>query len=140
MVEPTHLFDTNTWIYALKGSPASLVERLGDVEPATVALCSVVKAELLRGAHRYGSRDRRFAILHQLFSRHRSFPFDDTAAEVYGRIRHELETNGQTIGAMDMLIAAIVLANDLTLVTHNTAEFSRVSGLKLEDWTEPIPS
>jgi tRNA(fMet)-specific endonuclease VapC len=140
MVAITHLLETNTWIYALKGKPVGLVERLGKVQPASVAFCSVVKAELLRGAHRYANRDTRFAILHALFSRHQSLPFDDSAAEVYGRIRHELEISGQVIGAMDMLIAAIALGNDLILVTNNTTEFVRIPSLKLEDWTLPFSS
>jgi tRNA(fMet)-specific endonuclease VapC len=61
-------------------------------------------------------------------------PFDDAAAEAYGRLRAELARRGTPIGPNDLMIAAIALAHDLTLVTHNTAEFSRVSGLRLEDW------
>lgn len=137
MVEPTYLLDTNTWIFALKGKPPELVQRLGKVPPTWVAFCSVVKAELLRGAYRYGNREARVATLQTLFSLHRSFAFDDAAAIVYGQIRHDLETQGEVIGAMDMLIAAIALANDLTLVTHNSKEFARIPGLKLEDWTFP---
>lgn len=137
MVTATYLLDTNTWIYALKGRPFELVERLGKVEPTSVVFCSVVKAELLRGAQRYANRETRLITLRTLFSRHLSLPFDDAAAEVYGRIRHELEMNGQVIGAMDRLIAAIALANDLILVTNNTEEFARISTLKLEDWTQP---
>lgn len=63
-----------------------------------------------------------------------SFPFDDEAAEVYGRIRADLEKLGTPIGPNDLLIAAIGLANDATVVTHNTREFSRIADLKLEDW------
>ena len=66
-----------------------------------------------------------------------SLPFDDAAAEPYGRIRADLTARGQTIGGNDMLIAAIALANGCTLVTHNTAEFSRVPGLVIEDWQVP---
>ena len=62
---------------------------------------------------------------------------DDIAAEYYGRIRFELERQGQVIGPNDLLIAAICLAHDCTLVTSNTAEFSRVPGLKCEDWSQP---
>ncbi|KYG01863.1 hypothetical protein BE21_55765 [Sorangium cellulosum] len=63
-----------------------------------------------------------------------SLSFDDVAAERYAVIRAELEGRGQSIGANDLLIAAIALAHDLTLVTHNISEFSRVTGLRLEDW------
>ena len=63
-----------------------------------------------------------------------SVPFDDLAADVYGRIRADLERRGQALGPNDSMIAAIALVYGLTIVTHNTAEFSRVSGLLIEDW------
>ena len=71
----------------------------------------------------------------QIFCRQfQSQPFDDLAAEEYGRIRAHLAGLGMLIGPNDLLIASIALANGLTLVTHNTREFSRIPGLKLEDW------
>ena len=63
-----------------------------------------------------------------------SVPFDDWAAEEYAKVRADLAAKGTPIGANDYLIAAIALANGLTLVTHNTGEFSRVVGLTLDDW------
>ena len=63
-----------------------------------------------------------------------SLPFDDRCALIYGRLRADLANAGTPIGSNDLLIAAIALANDLILVTHNVREFSRVRGLKLEDW------
>ncbi len=61
-------------------------------------------------------------------------PFDDAAAELFGSIKAQLFAAGTPIGPFDMQIAAIALANGLTLVTHNTREFGRVGGLNLEDW------
>ncbi len=63
-----------------------------------------------------------------------SLPFDDTSTLIYGQIRAQLATLGTPIGSYDLQIAAIALANNLTLVTHNTREFSRVAGLRIEDW------
>jgi len=60
--------------------------------------------------------------------------FDDSAAAVYGRIRHELELIGSVIGPYDLMIAAIAQSNQLTLVTHTTSEFGRIRGLSIEDW------
>jgi tRNA(fMet)-specific endonuclease VapC len=63
-----------------------------------------------------------------------SLPFDDRAAEEYGQVRAELAVRGTPIGPNDLMIASIALANQVTLVTHNTAEFSRIPGLTLDDW------
>lgn len=63
-----------------------------------------------------------------------SLPLDDAAADVSAAIRATLAQAGTPIGPYDLFIAAIALANDLTLVTHNTTEFARLSGLRLEDW------
>ena len=60
--------------------------------------------------------------------------FDNQAAEEYGRIRADLETKGNPIGPMDMLIAGHAISKGLTLVTNNTREFSRIEGLTVEDW------
>jgi tRNA(fMet)-specific endonuclease VapC len=61
-------------------------------------------------------------------------PFNDSAAEQYGRLRAALEKQGALIGPYDLLIVSIALANNVTLVTHNTHEFRRVPGLQMEDW------
>jgi len=65
-----------------------------------------------------------------------SLPFDDDAAAEYASLRFELALAGMPIGPNDLMIAAIALAKGLTLVTHNTAEFRRVVGLKIEDWQQ----
>jgi len=61
-------------------------------------------------------------------------PFDDQSAIIYGQIRAGLAASGTPIGPNDLFISSIALANNLILVTHNTREFSRVEGLRLEDW------
>ena len=61
-------------------------------------------------------------------------PFDDSAAAAYGEIRAHLQRAGRLIGGNDLLIAAIAQTNNLTLVTHNTGEFTRVPNLPVEDW------
>ena len=64
-------------------------------------------------------------------------PFDENAADCYAAIRHQLEQLGRMIGPYDLQIAAIAVSTGSILVTHNTAEFSRVSGLVVEDWEIP---
>ena len=103
------------------------------VEPHIV-VCSVVKAELFYGAMRSNNPQRTLANQQKFLNSFVSLPFDDQAAVIYGRIRAHLATQGMPIGANDLQIAAISLAHNLTLVTHNQREFSRVPGLHLEDW------
>lgn len=63
-----------------------------------------------------------------------SLKFDDECAVIYGEIRSKLATKVTPIGNNDLHIASITIANNLTLITHNTREFSRIDNLKLEDW------
>ncbi len=134
----THLLDTNSCIDHLRrGAASHVTARLGAAKPGSVVLCSVVVAELLYGAHRSAQTARTLSQVQAFCAPLISLPFDDRAASDYGRIRAHLASRGTPIGPNDLLIAAIALANGLTLVTHNTAEFSRVPGLALEDWLVP---
>jgi tRNA(fMet)-specific endonuclease VapC len=63
-----------------------------------------------------------------------TLPFDDRCAEEAAQIRADLAAQGKPIGPHDILIAATARAHDAVLVTHNTSEFARVTGLRLEDW------
>jgi len=131
----TWLLDTNACIEYLRakgGSP--IADHLADRNPDEVALCSVVRAELDFGALRSRDAAANLAKVHEFVSRFVSLPFDDDAAEVYGQVRAALVGQGITIGPNDLLIASIARSCDLTLVTHNVAEFNRVPGLKTEDW------
>jgi tRNA(fMet)-specific endonuclease VapC len=70
----------------------------------------------------------------EFFVRFASLPFDDAAANEFGRIRAALEAAGTPIGPYDMQIAAIALVHNLTVVMHNVREFGRIEGLQIEDW------
>ncbi|MBK7931589.1 MAG: type II toxin-antitoxin system VapC family toxin [Bryobacterales bacterium] len=129
-----YLLDSNTCIQYLKGRCAPVSNRLRQTDPGHVRLCSVVKAELLYGAWRSRYRAETMAKLERFLSAFESCPFDDRAAEVYGKLRAELASAGTPIGANDLLIASIALSQGLVLVTHNVREFARVPGLDLEDW------
>ena len=131
-----YLLDTNAWIAHLRQNNPKLVQRLLQANPGDVALCSVVLAELLYGAHHSaGSKQSaNLALIARLQRQFGSLPFDDRAAEEYGKNRAFLARLGTPIGPNDLMIASIALANKLTLVTHNTKEFSRVPGLSLDDW------
>ena len=128
------LLDTNACIRILNGSSPRLVARLRAHEPAEIRLAAVVRAELLHGARRSARAAENLRLLARFFEPLVCLPFDDACAERYGQLRVELERAGTPIGPNDLLIAATALALDLVLVTHNVAEFSRVPGLRFEDW------
>jgi tRNA(fMet)-specific endonuclease VapC len=130
------LLDTNTWINHLKNPGGPIERRIDRTDPADIFLCSVVKAELWHGAHKYERRERRTAALESLFQPFVSLPFDDSAAWRYAAIRHDLEKRALIIGPNDLKIASICVDHNLTLVTSNRSEFERISGLRVEDWTK----
>ncbi|ACB54642.1 putative virulence associated protein C (plasmid) [Crocosphaera subtropica ATCC 51142] len=129
-----YLLDTNTCIQYLTGRSPAVMARFKRVRRVEIALCDVVKAELYYGANKSSRREANLALYERFFSQYVSLPFDGTAAIIYGRLRATLEAVGQPIGPYDLMIAAISLANNLILVTHNVDEFSRVEGLTIEDW------
>ena len=129
-----YLLDTNAWVSYLNSPTSPVRNRLKRFSPQEIATCSVVKAELYYGAYKSSRRDVNLALLSNLFEEIQSYPFDDAAADVYGRIRADLTKRGTPIGPNDLLISAISLANDLVLITHNVSEFGKVAELKFEDW------
>ena len=129
-----HLLDTNVCIHLLNERHPAVLQHFRQHSPADSALCSVVKAELLYGARRSQRVEANLQLLKIFFAPLRSLPFDDDCAEHYGQIHADLLTQGTPIGHNDLIIAAVSRAYNVTLVTHNTSEFSRVAGLRLEDW------
>lgn len=129
----TYLLDTNFCIELLNRSDSQAARKLASVSPQDVRLCSVVKAELFHGAYKSG-RDANLNLVRSFTALFESLPFDDRAADIYGYLRTDLEKQGKLIGPHDLLIASIALANGATLITHNSTEFSRISGLMIEDW------
>ena len=129
-----YTLDTNTCIRIINGRSATARTRLLQVPTTNVTVCSVVRGELRYGAAK-SQTPQRTRQKQDIFLRpFATVPFDDRAAEAYGYVRAALERAGTPIGPLDMMIAAIAIAHNLTLVTHNIREFSRVSGLKYEDW------
>ena len=133
------LLDSNAWIALFRQKSPALIHRLRQTSPDDIALCSVVLGELWFGSYRSGPANRASndALIEQLRKRHVSLPFDDVAAAEYARLRSTLSDAGQMIGPNDAMIAAIALANRLTIVTHNTSEFGRIQALTVEDWQIP---
>ena len=130
----TFVLDTNVCIAFLSGSDAAVRRQLLALPRESVALCSVVKAELLYGARNSGRVEENLARLERFFAPLHSLPFGDEAAERYAVLRAYLRREGRPIGGNDMMIAATVLAADATLVTRDRRDFAAVAGLRVVAW------
>lgn len=129
-----YALDTDTCIHALNGRQPMLVAKIDRIRPGRIVVCPIVIGELRCGIARSRRPADASARLEALLSVVRPVALNEPAATHYGAIRAELEGRGQTIGNNDLWIAAHARAAGLILVTHNTREFARVPGLKLEDW------
>ena len=130
----TYLLDTNICIYIINAKPPKVLDRFREENLGVIALSSVSAAELAYGVIKSGS-ERNQRALEMFLSPLEILPFEEKAIWEYGRVRSGLEKLGQPIGALDTMIAAHALSIDAILVTNNTREFSRVHGLRLENWT-----
>ena len=131
--------DTNVVIAVLNRQPAPLLERFTHELPrGTLALSAVVMFELWYGvansARRQENADRLAVFLQAPIT---VLPFDQEDAQEAGALRTELKRAGTPIGPYDLLIAAQARRRGAVLVTANTDEFARVTGLKTEDWSAP---
>jgi len=129
-----YLLDTNICIYIIRHHPPQVIDRLKSCGIGDVAVSSITLAELEYGAVKSSRPEQNREALLSFAAPLEILPFDDKAALHYGEIRADLERSGQTIGAMDMLIAAHARSIPLTLVTNNTREFARVPQLLVENW------
>ena len=129
-----YLLDTNTCIQYINQRNSSVLKIMRTKKRSDLVICDIVKFELYYGAYKSQRREKNLELLSELFAEFLSLPFDGNAARTAGMIRTNLESKGTPIGAYDLQIVAIALANNLILVTHNTREFSRIEGLIIEDW------
>ena len=130
----TFLLDTNVCVEYLRRRNDKVIQRIQNLRPVEMRLCLVVVGELYYGAWKSPQPQANLSLLARFLPTFHCLPFDEDAAAIYGRLRVDLETSGRMIGPNDTMIAAIALANDATLVTHNVTEFNRVPNLKIEDW------
>lgn len=128
------MLDTNACILYIAGRAPKLRAQLDSHHSSDIVVCSVVKAELFFGSAKSHGPLAARAVQDAFLSRFESYPFDDRCANIYGTLRKHLASRGTPIGPNDLMIAATALSNQLTLVSHNVSEFSRVPGLMLDDW------
>ncbi|MGH7101493.1 MAG: type II toxin-antitoxin system tRNA(fMet)-specific endonuclease VapC [Acetobacteraceae bacterium] len=129
----THMLDTNICIYVMKNRPSNL---LGKFNALAGQLCisGVALGELYFGVEKSDRRAENLRALEGFTARLAVLPFDDRAALHFGQLRWELERNGTVCGAYDMQIGAHARGEGLILVTNNMREFSRMPGLRTENW------
>jgi tRNA(fMet)-specific endonuclease VapC len=129
-----HLLDTNICIPLMEATDPALAARVFAAHRGSVVLCSVVRAELEFSARKSSRVAENLTYVTRFCKTFESLPFDDEAAAICGDLRAHLKRTGQPIGSYDEMIAAIAIANELTLVTRNIREFQRVPGLTIERW------
>jgi tRNA(fMet)-specific endonuclease VapC len=133
-----YLLDTNAVVALLRNKPAKVRERYRAAEAAGdyLALSSIVLFEMWYGVAKSSQIPENTERLRILLSGDLDLlDFDDEDARSAGQVRADLEKAGTPIGAYDVLIAGQALRRGLTVVTANTSEFSRVTGLSWLDWT-----
>lgn len=130
-----YFLDTNIIIYSLKGLYPQIKSHFMNVPSQSIVIPTIVMAEIEYGARKsydYHKTIQQYKLFTDTFEK---ISFSQAASFYYGDIRSRLEKEGKPIGANDLLIASIVLADGGILVTHNTKEFSRIPELSMEDWT-----
>ena len=130
------LFDTDTLSQLMKREPLpSLLVQMAAVPREEQFTSSITVGELVFGAQRSPQREHLLSQLEELLWPNLGIlPFDRPAAETYGRFRAELERAGTPLAEPDLRIGAIALTRDLTVVTGNVCHFSRIPGLRVENW------
>jgi tRNA(fMet)-specific endonuclease VapC len=131
----THLLDTDTCSAHMR-RPAGMAHRFFQYGGG-IAIASVVLAELFAGAYKRPQPARLLSLISDLLQVVDVIDFDAACAEQFGMIRGTLLRQGTQVATADLMIAAVALVHNLTLVTHNTADYQNIPGLRLDDWLVP---
>lgn len=129
-----YFLDTNICIYFLKGMYPSIRHAIQRLEPESIKIPAIVKAELLYGAEKSNIKKEINTKIHAFLQPYEIIPFDNESSAHYANIRYSLENKGHVIGPNDLVVASTVCAHGGVLVTNNTKEFKRVPQLQLENW------
>ena len=132
---PRVMLDTDICVDVIRGRSPTVRSRLERTNRDEVAVSSIVAAELWTGVWKSTQADRSRDALRAFLAYVAVLDWPSEAATAYGEIRARLERLGQSIGALDLLIAAHAIHETATLITRNLSEFRRVRGLKVESWT-----
>lgn len=129
-----YMLDTNICSYIIRNTPERIRIKLKKVEQEhELALSSIVVSELFYGAYKKNS-ERLINLIKSFVENFTICSFDIKAAEIYGKIRAELERKGSVIGAYDLQIAAHAVSLNAVIITNNEKECRRIENLKVENW------
>lgn len=128
------MLDTNICIALIKQKPAGVLKRFNDFQVGDICISSVTLAELRYGVAKSQFQEKNQAALDDFVLPLEIAVFDESAANYYGALRASLERKGTPIGAMDLMIGAHALSQNLTIVTNNVREFNRIPNLVVVDW------
>jgi tRNA(fMet)-specific endonuclease VapC len=129
------MLDTNMVSYFLRDIYPAVSRRIAKTPAPQIVISTVTEGELIFGLERRPQATNLRRLVDDFLLRVATLPWDSIAAREYGALRARLEKSGKPLAALDTMIAAHALATGAILVTHDAA-FSRVKGLKLEDWTK----
>lgn len=128
-----YLLDTNICIYIINNKPPHVFEKFKQYQLGQLGISSITASELAFGVEKSGSQRNKQA-LNKFLAPLEILPYGKQAIWHYAELRNQLQSIGQPIGSLDMLIAAHALALKVTLVTNNVKEFKRIKGLIVENW------
>jgi tRNA(fMet)-specific endonuclease VapC len=135
-----YLLDTNICVILIRKKSPLVLERLLQHSFTEIGVSTLTIAELQYGVAKSSDPVQNQEALDEFLIPFTFLAFDELSTVTYGEIRTTLEAQGTPIGAIDFLLAAQALSNQLTFVTNNVREFARVPGLRIEDWTQPDPN
>lgn len=134
-MQTQYLLDTNICIYIIKHQPEIVRQHFEKHLPNRNILISVITlGELRFGAEKSQHKEKALKVIDELTSMIQVVELDENVAAHYAEIRQALSSKGQIIGSNDLWLAAHARANNWIMVTNNEKEFSRVDGLKVENW------
>ncbi len=129
-----YLLDTDICSYFMRGQHGQVADKMRRFGWGELKVSTIVQYELESGARRSPRSKMLIAVVESFLSRIEILPFDVGAARHAARVRADLASVGKPIGFYDTLISGHALSLGATLVTNNVDEFSRVDGLRLENW------
>jgi len=129
-----YMLDTNTISFLLRDKSPTIKKKLQQVSMGSVCISAITEAELLRGLKKKPEATKLSKLVNEFLRRVSVLPWDSEAAAAYAVFRTMCESEGKSLGNMDMLIASHAIAVNAVLVSNDKAFFKIDHLLSVEDW------